>query len=173
MKDKLNAIAKLMNPFYSFAGRSDIMRHLPRLNSNDRANLILWNTLVAGGTFGGAFALIKALANETHKEQWERKQKEALATKLNSIMPAATPDTSITEDEKKQRAEAKAIANNALMLEDSIEKQANSVGDLVLRSLAPVVPVAVAGGASILGAKAVYSRARSTAVSDIKSTCKI
>ena len=144
-----------MNPMYSFLGSTDVTKYLPRLNKNNRANLILWNTLIAGGTFGSAFALIKALANETHKEQWAKKQKTALDAKLGSIMPSATPDTNVTEDDRNKRKRQAALALADLQLDTNMDKNASALEDFVAKVLAPLTPVVAAGGASILATKAV------------------
>lgn len=158
MSPKVSNLFKLAMPTHSLFGSTDVTEGLPVLNKNPRANMILWNTIVSSLGVGGLVAAIKALSAESHDERWRRKQDEALATKVNSIMPIARPDTTVTDDDKDTRKQLKELAMHDMLADsDMSKKAADNVGDFVTELLAPTIPLIGAGTAAVIANNAVDS----------------
>ena len=163
-KSKIMDALKLLIPTYSFLGDPRVADILPTLSKNKRHNMIAWNTLGSIASMGTIAAAIKALSAETHNEQWDRAQKSALASKLNSINPIATPDTNVTDEERKQRGDRR-IAE----LDGTLTKNATELSEMVADTLGSMVPMGAGIGAAYFGSKAVdniYTKKREKALDD-------
>lgn len=163
-KSKIMDALKLLIPTYSFLGDPRVADILPTLSKNKRHNMIAWNTLGSIASMGTIAAAIKALSAETHNEQWERSQKSALSSKLNSINPIATPDTNVTEEERKQRG-VRRIAE----LDNTLTKSAADLSEMVADTLGSMVPIGAGLGAAYFGSRVVdniYTKKREKALDD-------
>lgn len=167
----------LLNPLYSAWGNTDIASELPVLNNNPRANLALWNLIISGSAAAGTTALVKLLANETHKEHWARKRDKALTSKLNGVVTQIDPKDKLNIDsvalrEKQRNAgiETPALLENS---DEDIEKQANDPSDtpagvrLLQDALAGIIPVAGTAGMAYLTSKAIDKHTKDTAEQEL------
>lgn len=140
----------LMNPLSTAAGSSP---NTPiRLAKDPRVNQAIWNALFAGGGMLAAGALIKHLSARKQDEEFDKKQREAIESKLNGIMPSdggkKSDKDQVADNERRNRKEPAASVNG------TVKKKANSpVSSIVKSTLLGMVPVAAAGGGLYLGAK--------------------
>ena len=140
----------LMNPFATAAGSSP---NTPiRLAKDPRVNQAIWNALFAGGGMLATGALIKHLSARKQDEKFDKKQREAIESKVTGIMPSESGEKSdkdqVADNERRNRKEPAASANG------TVKKKANSpVSGIVKSTLLGMVPVAAAGGGLYLGAK--------------------
>ena len=141
---------KLLIPTYSFLGNPDVAEGLPTLSTNKRHNMIMWNTLGSIAVLGTAGAAIKALAAETQNERWERKQKEALESKVNSITPIVIPDKDVTDEDKKNR-----LAIRSKGIDTPINKEAASIKEVIADTVGGLLPVGAGLSALYAGNKVV------------------
>ena len=97
-------------------------------------------------------ALIKHLSARKQDEKFDKKQREAIESKVTGIMPSESGEKSDKEqavdNERRNRKEPAASANG------TVKKKANSpISGIVKSTLLGMVPVAAAGGGLYLGAK--------------------
>lgn len=97
-------------------------------------------------------ALIKYLTSRKQDEEFDKKQREAIESKVNGIMPTESGEkagkSQETADERRNKKEQSAPVNG------TVKKKANGpTADIVKSTLLGMVPVAAAGGGLYLGAK--------------------
>lgn len=134
LKDALT----LMLPFSTAA---DFTPNTPMKLSNDpQVNRAVWNALFSGGAMLGLGALIKHMSAQKQNEKFDKKQKEAVESKLNGIIPLTEPDSSLKDTKKREERRTR-----------ELEKNANLLADATLG----LVPIAAAAGGLYAGARAV------------------
>lgn len=134
LKDALT----LMLPFSTAA---DFTPNTPMKLSNDpQVNRAVWNALFSGGAALGLGALIKHISSKRQNEEFDKKQKEAVESKLNGIVPFTEPDSSLKDTKKREERRTREIKKNANLLTDA------ALG---------LVPIAAAAGGLYAGARAV------------------
>lgn len=134
LKDALT----LMLPFSTAA---DFTPNTPmKLSKDPQVNRAVWNALFSGGAALGLGALIKHISSRRQNEKFDKKQQEAVESKLNGIIPFTEPDSSLKDTKKREERRTREIKKNASMLTDA------ALG---------LVPIAAAAGGLYAGARAV------------------
>lgn len=138
LKDALT----LMLPFSTAA---DFTPNTPmKLSKDPRVNLAVWNALFSGGAMLGLGALIKHMSAQKQNEKFDKKQKEAIESKLNGIVPFTEPDSSMRDTEAREKRRTREIKKNASVLDSAVK---NAVLGLI--------PITAAAGGLYAGARAV------------------
>ena len=129
----------LMLPFSTAA---DFTPNTPmRLSNDPHVNRAVWNALFSGGAMLGLGALIKHISSQKQNEKFDEKQKEAVESKLNGIVPVTEPDSSMKDTEKREERRTRELKKNA-------------ASPLVNAALG-LVPIAAAAGGIYAGSRAV------------------
>lgn len=88
----------------------------------------------------GLGALIKHISSQKQNEKFDKKQEEAVESKLNGIVPFTEPDSSLKDTKKREERRTRELEKNANLLTDA------ALG---------LVPIAAAAGGLYAGARAV------------------
>lgn len=87
----LSQLLKTTIPWATATDNLDVSK-LPTLARNDRTNAMLWNTLGTTTATVGVVTLLKVLANKRHRKKWDKKSKEIVESKVNSLYPITAPN---------------------------------------------------------------------------------
>ena len=128
----------LMLPFSTAA---DFTPNTPMKLSNDpRVNRAVWNALFSGGAMLGLGALIKHISSQKQNEKFDKKQQEAIESKLNGIVPFTEPDSSLKDTKKREERRTRELKKNA---------------NVVTNAALGLVPIVAAAGGLYAGARSV------------------
>ena len=132
----------LMLPFSTAA---DFTPNTPmKLSDDPRVNRAVWNALFSGGAMLGLGALIKHISSQKQNEKFDKKQQEAIESKLNGIVPFTEPDSSLKDTKKREERRTR-----------EIKKNANELTNAVTNATLGLIPIAAAAGGLYAGARAV------------------
>ena len=138
LKDALT----LMLPFSTAA---DFTPNTPmKLSKDPQVNRAVWNALFSGGAALGLGALIKHISSKRQNEKFDKKQQEAVESKLNGIVPFTEPDSSLKDTKKREERRTR-----------EIKKNANELTNAVTNATLGLIPIAAAAGGLYAGARAV------------------
>lgn len=138
LKDALT----LMLPFSTAA---DFTPNTPmKLSKDPQVNRAVWNALFSGGAMLGLGALIKHMSSQKQNEKFDKKQQEAVESKLNGIVPFTEPDSSLKDTKKREERRTR-----------EIKKNANELTNAVTNATLGLIPIAAAAGGLYAGARAV------------------
>lgn len=92
--DNDNVLKQLISTMNPIATMSDSIRvnRLPTLSNDMRTNKVLWNTLGSIVSAGTTAALLTALAHKVNKRKWEKKNKQIIEDKVNSLYAISAPN---------------------------------------------------------------------------------
>ena len=132
----------LMLPFSTAA---DFTPNTPmKLSKDPHVNRAVWNALFSGGAMLGLGALIKHISSQKQNEKFDKKQKEAVESKLNGIVPVTEPDSSLKDTKAREKRRTR-----------ELEKNANVLDDAVKNAVLGLIPITAAAGGLYAGARAV------------------
>lgn len=132
----------LMLPFSTAA---DFTPNTPmKLSKDPHVNRAVWNALFSGGAMLGLGALIKHISSKRQNEKFDKKQLEAVESKLNGIIPFTEPDSSLRDTKAREKRRTR-----------ELEKNANAIKNAVSNAVLGLVPIAAAAGGLYAGARAV------------------
>lgn len=132
----------LMLPFSTAA---DFTPNTPmQLSKDPQVNRAVWNALFSGGAMLGLGALIKHISAQRQNEKFNKKQQEAIESKLNGIVPFTEPDSSLKDTKKREERRTRELEKNANVLENA-----------VTNATLGLIPIAAAAGGLYAGARAV------------------
>lgn len=89
----LEQLLSTANPFGTILNTIDVSR-LPTLSEDARKNKTAWNTIGSTTSTAFATALAVALMHRMNKKKWEKKNKDILKNKVNSLYPITAPNYS-------------------------------------------------------------------------------
>ena len=128
-----------------FSTAADFTPNTPmKLSKDPRVNLAVWNALFSGGAMLGLGALIKHISSQRQNEKFDKKQQEAIESKLNGIVPFTEPDSSLRDTKAREKRRTR-----------ELEKNANALKNAVTNATLGLIPIAAAAGGLYAGARAV------------------
>lgn len=153
----------LANPLYTLAGTREVENALPRLSEERNVNKVLWNSAGVGVSALAVAALISALSNETKLSKYKKKSDEALGSKLNSIMPIASPDTDLNDLDERAKRRLLELSKTA-----SSDRKPTVGEGMAARVITSAIPVMVGLGGLYAGNKVVNKLYESRIKEDTK-----
>lgn len=87
----LSQLLKTTVPWATATDSLDVSK-LPTLSNDERTNAMLWNTIGTTTATAGVVALLKVLAHKRFRKKWDKKSKDIVESKLNSLYPITAPN---------------------------------------------------------------------------------